>query len=290
MRKGVKAVQKAIFAALGSVLAVSVAQADCAGQPDGNYGVPLWRAGVAYGFETSGLAVDADGAADSYRVDGKGLSDTCDGVFALRNGAAVTQKTDKAGWLAACRAAWAKAQATNDYTGVKIVGFKHDCPGPCVQKDGDPLPGQAYVTTTSMTVPNTPMGTQRHYVDASAIPYVVLPPALAAHARLALGDVVAVYRPKTGTTAFAVYAECCGAGEASVKLHQDLGNDPIRKEPDGTRRAKGGIADRIVTVLFPGQHPVPSTDSAAWYKQIQDVGSAALMKWGGTDRLRSCAR
>jgi hypothetical protein len=35
---------------------------------------------------TPGLAVDADGAPDSYRVDGKGLSFTCDGVFAVVNG------------------------------------------------------------------------------------------------------------------------------------------------------------------------------------------------------------
>src|SRR4051812_27657769 len=55
---------------------------------------------------TPGLAVDADGAPDSYRVDGKGLSFTCDGVFALVNGVVHTQKNDPQHWQALCTQHW----------------------------------------------------------------------------------------------------------------------------------------------------------------------------------------
>src|SRR5580700_3620570 len=47
-------------------------------------GVALPRdASAAVAFETHGLAVDADGAPNSYLTDGNGLSETCDGVVAV---------------------------------------------------------------------------------------------------------------------------------------------------------------------------------------------------------------
>src|ERR1035437_11016402 len=64
-----------------------------------HYGkIQPWRAGQAVGFTSAGLAVDADGAPNSYLVDGKGLSDTCDGVVALVNGKRVNKKTDAKHW------------------------------------------------------------------------------------------------------------------------------------------------------------------------------------------------
>lgn len=237
---------------------------------------------------TAGLAVDADGAPDSYRVDGRGLSYTCDGVFAIVNGVPQTQRNNPAHWQELCRSYWARAQATGDYSRLRIVGFEHDSNGPVIQGAGDPLPNEAYVTTTSLTIPGTPSGTQRHYVDAVQIPYVVLSPAFARQYRLVPGDIVAVYRPGTQRYAFGVYGDCCSLGEASVRLHLDLGNDPIRVTADGTRRAKRGIADRVAFVALPGHRPTPTLDAAAWRAEIQRNGEAALAEWGGMPRLRRC--
>jgi hypothetical protein len=265
------------------------AQDNCNKSPAANIGVSVWKSGNALGFTTRGLAVDADGAPNSYRVDGNGLSFTCDGVFGLRNGVPVTQKTDKAGWQKVCQAAWKDAQEKDNYSGVKIVGFAQDAHGrPMIQKDGDPLPNEAYVTTTSLTVPETPPGTQRHYVNASEIPYVVLPSSLTKQFGMALGDVVLVYRPKTGSMAFAISGDCCTAGEGSVKLHQDLKNDPMVTN-NGVQRAKAGIADSVVTIMFPGKRPQPSADNAIWYKNIQDVGKSSFDAWGGVSKLKACA-
>src|SRR5713101_6105674 len=63
-------------------------------------GVQVWTSGDAIGFTTSKLAVDADGAPASYRVDGKGLSFTCDGVAALIDGERVTTKNPN--WQQLC--------------------------------------------------------------------------------------------------------------------------------------------------------------------------------------------
>jgi hypothetical protein len=239
---------------------------------------------------TPTLAVDADGAPNSYRVDGKGLSYTCDGVFAVINGVAHTQKNDKAHWQALCKQYWARAQATNDYSHIKIVGFLRGADGkPVVQDRGDPLPGEAYVTTTSLTVPGTPASAQRHFTNANEIPYVVLSSNYAKHHRLNLGDLVAVYRPATGRLVYGVYGDCCSLGEASVRLHLDLGSNPIVTSADGTRRAKHGIADRVVFVALPGTHTSPTLNSERWRAEIKAKGDIALAALGGLAAIEACS-
>ena len=93
----------ALFILLFSAMPTTAATIDCASVP--------------------GLAVDADGAPGSYRVDCKGLSFTCDGVFAVANGVAHTQKNDPQHWQTLCTQHWNEAQRTGDFSQVKIVGF-----------------------------------------------------------------------------------------------------------------------------------------------------------------------
>ena len=240
-------------------------------------------------ISTPALAVDADGAPDSYLVNGRGLSYTCDGVFAIVDGVVHTQKNDKLHWQDLCTQHWNEARATGRYAGVKIVGFETDAQGrPVVQAKGDPLPDAAFVTITRLTIPGTPAGAQRHYVDASEIPYVVLPPAYAASHHLKPADLVAVYRPSTGRVAYGVYGDCCALGEASVRLHVDLGADPIVAMPDGTRRAKRGIGDRVVFVALTGAHTTPTLDAQAWRAEIKTKGEVALKALGGVDAIKAC--
>lgn len=237
----------------------------------------------------AGLAVDADGAPNSYRVDGKGLSYTCDGVFAVIDGVAHTQKNDPRNWQRLCAEHWNEARSSGNYGRLKIVGFLKDAAGaPVVQKAGDPLPEAAFVTTTALTVPGTPSGSQRHYVDAVAIPYLVLSAAYAKSHRIALGDVLAVYRPKTGRLTFAIYGDCCSLGEGSVRLHQDLGSNPLVTKSDGTVRAKAGMADTMLMVPLSNASTKPTTDAAAWRREIAAKGAEALTKLGGVDAVKSC--
>jgi hypothetical protein len=235
------------------------------------------------------LAVDADGAPDSYRLDGRGLSYTCDGVFAIVDGVAQNQKNNPVNWQKLCQKYWAQAKATKDYSRVKIVGFAKDKFGrPVVQVLGDPLPGEAFVTTTTLTIPGTPSTAQRHYVNAIEIPYVVLSSNYAKKYRLSPGDIVAVYRPQTNAVAYGVYGDCCSEGEASVRLHQDLGSNPIVMR-DGVRRAKREIGDQVVFIALTGTHTTPTLNASAWRDEIARKGADALSALGGIEAAKACA-
>lgn len=280
------------FFCAGLILTANISAAvatDCAGGSSfaakGGVGRNV---GGAIVFSTQGLAVDADGAPNSYLVDGNGLSPTCDGAVGIVGGHPVNPPAR--GWLQICEKAWAHAQQTGDYSGVKIFGFLADrrTNVPIVQQSGDPLPGKGYVSTTSLPLPGSPETAQRHWVDAVKVPYFVLPAKFSAHYGVKLGDVAVIYSKATGKTAFAVFAdEGPALGEASVATHVALGGNPIRKI-GGVDRAESGMSGRVVTAVFPGQHPTPSSDSAEWTQQINATAGNAFSQWGGLARLKSC--
>ncbi len=250
----------------------------------------VWLHGDAVLFVSGVLNVDADGAPNSYLLDGKGLSYTCDGVVAVENGKRVTPKSNPSDWQQKCNAAWAHAKATNDYQGVAIFGFQTDADNrPLIQSEGDPLPGKGYISATSVSIPGAPEGTQRRYVDALRIPYIVLPSSFVSKYKVKPGTLAVVYRKKTNHFAFAVFADSGGLGEASVKLHQDLGGAPIVRIK-GVDRAKSRIEDQILTVVFPAKFAAPVADSDAWNRKIQLAGAEALNEFGGIAELQACVK
>lgn len=257
-------------------------------------GVParagIMEVGTALAFQSQHLNVDADGAPNAYLLDGAGLSYTCDGVVVIENGRRVTPKSDPKNWQSKCNAAWKRARETNDYSGVAIFGFATDSRNrPLVQQAGDPLPGVGFISTTAVVVGGERDGTQRRYIDASRIPYIVLSRQLVAKYGLDSGNIALVYRPSTGRAAFAVYGDSGGLGEGSVKLHQDLGSDPFLVK-GGVQRAKRRIEDRVVTFVFRGAKAPPVVDSAAWNTHIQQQGQAALDAFGGMPKVEACAK
>jgi Fungal chitosanase of glycosyl hydrolase group 75 len=248
-----------------------------------------WTHKEAVLFKNSVLNVDADGAPNSYLLNGNGLSYTCDGVVALENGKRITPKSNPKDWQAKCNAAWATAKATDDYSGVAIFGFQTDGKNvPLVQGEGDPLPGKAYVSSTSVVIPGAPEMTQRRYVDATRIPYIVLSPSFVSKYKIKPGTIAAVFRKKTGLYAFAVFADSGDLGEASVKLHQDLGSKPIQSI-HGVERAKARIEDITIVAVFPSKVAAPEVDADAWNARIKKEGAAALDAFGGVKALQACA-
>lgn len=253
-------------------------------------GLNTWTYDKAVIFETPHLNVDADGAPDSYLLDGNGLSYTCDGVLAIEKGQRVTPDNNPKEWQRKCNEAWSKAKSTNDYSKVAIFGFLTDKKNnPIVQGEGDPLPGLAYITTTSVHIPGTKEGTQNHEVDATAIPYIVLPSSFISKYKVSPGDISVVYRIKTKKFAFGVYADGGKLGEASVKLHEDIGNNPFIIK-NGVKRAKVSIDDPVITVVFPGITTTPNTDAKKWLEEIKMTGNKTLEQFGGQDRLIACAK
>ena len=199
------------------------------------------------------LAVDADGAPGAYHPDDIGID-------SLRN-------AGKPGnwWALAC-----------DQDGT-----------PYRQTQDDPCPGY-YVSTTALCDARYQARDPRRYVDATRIPYIVLPRNLAelhpVGARVAKGDLAAVtLTAQPSRPVFAIYADVGPAwgpghepGEGSVALAQALGHDPY---VDG--RVKRGIASGVFYVLFPGsgqRAPLPA-------EEIARRGQQAFDAWGGADKL-----
>ncbi|MGH6801374.1 MAG: hypothetical protein ACRECZ_08170 [Methylocella sp.] len=176
-----------IVPAVALSLSAFAQAATCGKTPVGTFnGKAVWKANSGVGFKSAGLAVDADGAPNSYQVDGNGLSFTCDGVTAIGS----TPDTDPKHWQEKCRAGFAKARATGDYSKLRIFGFQTDARNtPLVQKVGDPLPDIGFISTTSVPVSDGPIGTQRHWVDAIQIPYIVLSRSFIQKFRVSPGDV-----------------------------------------------------------------------------------------------------
>jgi hypothetical protein len=59
---------------------------------------------------------------------------------------------------------------------------------------------------------------------------------------------------------------------------------------NGIKRAKRGLEDSTVTIVFPGQSTHPTVDANKWRNEIETVGTKALAGWGGMERLEACAQ
>lgn len=180
---------------------------------DGEAGpeIPIWQVsgGSAFFYE-AGMSIDADGAPNAYNPDDTGIDDL-----------------DNAGepghW-------WALALDENGE--------------PYIQGDDDPFPGY-YVSTTALADREKDGNDPGRFVDASMIPYIVLPGSVARETGARLGDFAMVLNRANGKVSYAIYAdEGPSVGEGSVALAENLG---VRSDA-----RRGGALDNIRYFVFPG--------------------------------------
>ena len=195
---------------------------------------------------SAGMAIDADGAPNAYAPHDRGLD----------------------------RLANARRQN-------RWVGIATDKRGrPFMQKKGR-YRGY-YVSTTSLqdsTVRNP--ADPAKYVDATKIPYLVLPPEVAERFQIGLGDMAVVINRQTGVTAFAIFADVGPRrkiGEGSIALAEALGlpSDPRHDKTE----------DGLLYVVFPGSGLGQGTLRPL--EEIKDSASELYERWGGSGRLRVC--
>jgi hypothetical protein len=151
---------------------------------------------------------------------------------------------------------------------------------PVVQRAGDPAPG-FYVSMTALVYSSKAEWDPRRYVNASTVPYVVLPPEVRAAGSARLGDLAAVWNRREDTLAFAILADIGPGGklgEGSIALAKALGI------PHSA--TTGGQGSDVAYVIFAGSgNGKPRTPKA-----IKKLGSEQYEQWGGLGRLRKVKR
>ena len=216
--------------------------------------VNVWRGrGESAFFFTAAMSVDADGAPRAYHPARPGRpSGSPPGLDDLRNAGRPGH------WF----------------------GILTDASGrPLVQGASDPAPG-FYISPTSLTNrARADARDPRHYIDATKIPYVVLPPAAMHAANARLGDIAAVFNRRNDQLVHAIFADIgpkVHIGEGSVALAKALG---LPSDPKA-----GGVSDRIlVYVVFPRS----GNGFGRPRRVIDRLGTRLLAEWGGIGRLRA---
>jgi glycosyl hydrolase group 75 (putative chitosanase) len=175
--------------------------------------IPIGRLpGTSAFFYESGMTIDADGAPNAYHPDNSGLDDVAN---------------------AGTPGVW--------------EGLAKDRDGqPYIQGPNDPFPGY-YVSATALADRSKPVNDPTRYVDASKIPFVVLPGRMARLLGARPGDFAAVFNQRNGKSSYAIFGDVGPSdriGEGSVALAENLGIQSDARN--------GGARRGILYIIFPG--------------------------------------
>jgi hypothetical protein len=191
--------------------------------------------GTSAFFYETGMTIDADGAPNAYHPDNSGIDD-------LENAGAPGH--------------W--------------EGLAKDAQGePFIQGPDDPFPGY-YVSETALADRSKAVNDPMRYVDASKIPFVVLPGGLARQLGARVGDFAVVFNERNGKSSYAIFGDIGPydrIGEGSVALAESLG---IRSDA-----RNGGTWRGVFYLLFPGSgegRPRP-------IEEINEQGQKLLGEW-----------
>jgi hypothetical protein len=191
--------------------------------------------GNAAFFYESGMTIDADGAPNAYHPDNSGIDD-------LGN--------------AGAPGVW--------------EGLAKDAHGePFIQGPSDPFPGY-YVSETALADRSKAISDPARYVDASRIPFMVLPGGLARELGARVGDFALVFNERNGRSSYAIFGDVGPTdriGEGSVALAENLGIHSDARN--------GGTWRGVLYLVFPGSgEGRPKT-----VEEINEHGQALLRKW-----------
>lgn len=207
--------------------------------------IPIGRlAGNNAFFYEAGMTIDADGAPNAYHPDNSGLDD-------LSN--------------AGTPGAW--------------EGLAKDPYGePYIQGPDDPFPGY-YVSETALADRSKPVSDPTRYVDASRIPFIVLPGGIARQLGARPGDFAVVFNQRNGKSSYAIFGDVGPydhLGEGSIALAENLG---LRSDA-----RNGGARRGIVYLVFPGS----GNGKPRAIEEINDEGEKLLYSWEAAISTMAC--
>jgi hypothetical protein len=213
------------------------------GEPEQDIPIGQLRGSSAFFYE-SGMTIDADGAPNAYHPDNSGIDDL------------------------------ANAGAPGTWE-----GLAKDADGePFIQGPNDPFPGY-YVSATALADRSKPPNDPTRYVDASKIPFVVLPGRMARQLGARPGDFAVVFNRRNGKSSFAIFADVGPfdrIGEGSVALAENLGIQSDARN-GGTRRG-------VFFLVFPGS----GNGRPRSIEEIGEEGRKLLQGWETSISLDSC--
>jgi hypothetical protein len=196
-------------------------------------------------FYESGMTIDADGAPNAYHPDNSGLDD-------LAN--------------AGTPGSW--------------EGLAKDADGePFIQGPNDPFPGY-YVSATALADRSKAANDPTRYVDASRIPFLVLPGGMARQLGARVGDFAVVFNQRNGKISYAIFGDVGPhdrIGEGSMALAENLG---IRSDA-----RNGGTRRGIVYLVFPGS----GNGRPRSIEEINAEGQKLLQEWETSIATSACA-
>jgi hypothetical protein len=196
-------------------------------------------------FYQAGMTIDADGAPNAYHPDNTGLDDLA-----------------------------------NAGTPGRWEGLAKDADGtPYIQGPADPFPG-FYVSATALADRSKPVNDPARYVDASKIPFIVLPGGMARQLGARPGDFAVVFNPRNRKSSYAIFGDVGPfdrIGEGSVALAENLG---IRSDA-----RNGGARWGILYLVFPGS----GNASPRTIEEINAEGEKLLRAWEASLLPEACA-
>jgi glycosyl hydrolase group 75 (putative chitosanase) len=214
------------------------------GEPERD--IPIGQlAGSRAFFYESGMTIDADGAPNAYHPDNLGLDD-------LAN--------------AGTPGSW--------------EGLAKNAEGePFIQGPDDPFPGY-YVSATALADRSKAVSDPMRYVDATRIPFVVLPGGMSRQLGARVGDFAVVFNQRNGKMSYAIFGDVGPydrIGEGSMALADNLG---IRSDA-----RNGGARRGILYLVFPGSgNGRPRT-----IEEINSEGQRLVQEWETSIAPKGCA-
>jgi len=213
--------------------------------------IKIWQIeGQAAFFFHAGMAIDADGAPQAYHPEPQ--SDL--GLDSLKN-----------------------AGSPGKWFGIVTDNGQPDG-NPVIQGANDPAPG-FYVSATSLQDKTKDPSNPLRYVNATQIPYIVLPPEVRDHLHAQLGDLAATINTTNRRSSGAIFADIGPKGhigEGSIALADNLGISPSPKH--------GGIESGIIYVVFPGS----GNGQPRSLNDITAVADRLFLGMKGMAQLRAC--
>jgi glycosyl hydrolase group 75 (putative chitosanase) len=214
------------------------------GEPERDIPIGRLPGSPAFFFE-SGMTIDADGAPNAYHPDNSGLDDLANAGSPGR---------------------W--------------EGLAKDADGePFIQGPDDPFPGY-YVSATALADRSKPANDPTRYVDASRVPFVVLPGGMARQLGARPGDFAVAFNRRNAKISYAIFADVGPhdrIGEGSVALAENLG---IRSDA-----RNGGARRGVMYLVFPGSgNGRPRT-----IEEINAEGQKLLQDWEASISPEVCA-